>query len=155
MEGLTLLLPLAGFAQAQRPNIVYIMTDDHTAQMMSCYDQRYVETPNLDRIARDGVRFTNSFVANSLSGPSRACMITGKHSHNNGFTNNEHGIFDGTQPTMPKYLRQAGYETALIGKWHLHSLPTGFDHWNIIPGQGDYYNPDFITQATPCASVDT
>lgn len=125
-------------------NIVYIMTDDHTAQMMSCYDNRYVETPNLDRIANNGVKFVNSYVANSLSGPSRACMLTGKHSHKNGFTNNEHGVFDGTQQTMPKLLQQAGYQTALIGKWHLVSTPTGFDYWNIVPGQGDYYNPDFI-----------
>ena len=131
-------------AQTQRPNIVYIMTDDHTAQMMSCYDTRFVETPNLDRIAADGVRFTHSFVANSLSGPSRACMLTGKHSHKNGFTNNEHGIFDGSQQTMPKLLRAAGYETCLIGKWHLVSTPTGFDHWEILPAQGDYYNPVFI-----------
>ncbi|MFR3329574.1 MAG: sulfatase [Odoribacter splanchnicus] len=126
-------------------NIVYIMTDDHTAQMMSCYDNRYVETPNLDRIANDGVRFVHSYVANSLSGPSRACMLTGKHSHKNGFTNNERGVFDGSQQTMPKLLQQAGYETAIIGKWHLVSLPTGFDYWNIVPGQGNYYNPDFIT----------
>ncbi|MBQ7442801.1 MAG: sulfatase [Bacteroidaceae bacterium] len=132
--------------EAARPNIVYIMTDDHTAQMMSCYDTRYVETPNLDRIAADGVRFTRSFVANSLSGPSRACMLTGKHSHKNGFTNNEHGIFDGSQQTMPKLLQRAGYRTALIGKWHLVSTPTGFDHWEILPGQGDYYNPTFIHQ---------
>lgn len=125
-------------------NIVYIMTDDHTAQMMSCYDTRYVETPNLDRIASDGVKFVNSFVANSISGPSRACMFTGKHSHKNGFTHNEHGIFDGSQQTMPKLLQQAGYQTAIIGKWHLVSEPTGFDYWNILPGQGDYYNPDFI-----------
>ena len=137
------LLPMA--AAAQRYNIVYIMTDHHTAQMMSCYDKSHISTPNLDRIARDGVKFVNSYVANSLSGPSRACMLTGKHSHNNGFTNNEHGIFDGSQQTMPKLLQKAGYETALIGKWHLISLPTGFDYWNIIPGQGDYYNPDFIT----------
>lgn len=136
-------LPVA--SAAQRYNIVYIMTDDHTAQMMSCYDTRYVQTPNLDRIARDGVRFTHSYVANSLSGPSRACMLTGKHSHANGFTNNEHGIFDGTQQTMPKLMRQAGYQTAMIGKWHLVSLPTGFDYWNILPEQGDYYNPNFIT----------
>lgn len=134
------------WAQTQRPNIVYIMTDDHTAQMMSCYDTRYVETPNLDRIARDGVRFTHSYVANSLSGPSRACMLTGKHSHKNGFTNNEHGIFDGSQQTMPKLLQAAGYQTALIGKWHLVSTPTGFDHWEILPAQGDYYNPTFIHQ---------
>lgn len=138
------LLPAVAAAQG-RYNIVYIMTDDHTAQMMSCYDNRYVETPNLDRIAQDGVKFVNSYVANSLSGPSRACMLTGKHSHKNGFTNNEHGIFDGTQQTMPKLMRQAGYETAIVGKWHLVSLPTGFDYWNIVPGQGDYYNPDFIT----------
>ena len=95
-------------AQAQHYNVVYIMTDDHTAQMMSCYDHRFVETPNLDRIAQDGVKFVNSYVANSLSGPSRACMITGKHSHKNGFTNNEHGIFDGSQQTMPKLMQKAG-----------------------------------------------
>ena len=139
-----LMLVASASAFAQRPNIVYIMTDDHTAQMMSCYDTRFVETPNLDRIARDGVRFTHSYVANSLSGPSRACMLTGKHSHKNGFTNNEHGIFDGSQQTMPKLLQVAGYETCLIGKWHLVSTPTGFDHWEILPGQGDYYNPAFI-----------
>ena len=139
-----LLLPAVAAAQG-RYNIVYIMTDDHTAQMMSCYDNRFVETPNLDRIAADGVKFVNSYVANSLSGPSRACMITGKHSHKNGFTNNEHGIFDGTQQTMPKLLQQAGYQTAIVGKWHLVTLPTGFDYWNILPEQGDYYNPDFIT----------
>lgn len=128
----------------QRPNIVYIMTDDHTAQMMSAYDTRHISTPNLDRIANDGVRFTNSFVANSLSGPSRACMLTGKHSHTNGFLSNEFSTFDASQPTFPKYLQKAGYETALIGKWHLHVYPTGFDHWEIIPGQGDYYQPPFI-----------
>ena len=137
------LLPLAATAQ-QRYNIVYIMTDDHTAQMMSCYDNRYVETPNLDRIAADGVKFVNSYVANSLSGPSRACMLTGKHSHKNGFTNNEHGVFDGSQQTMPKLLQKVGYQTAIIGKWHLISTPTGFDFWNIVPGQGNYYNPTFI-----------
>ena len=137
------LLPAAVAAQ-QRYNIVYIMTDDHTAQMMSCYDNRFVETPNLDRIANDGVRFVNSYVANPLSGPSRACMLTGKHSHKNGFTNNEHGIFDGSQQTMPKLMQQAGYQTAIIGKWHLVSEPTGFDYWNILPAQGDYYNPNFI-----------
>ncbi len=141
-----LALPLLAAAQG-RYNIVYIMTDDHTAQMMSCYDNRFVETPNLDRIAADGVKFVNSFVANSLSGPSRACMLTGKHSHKNGFTNNEHGIFDGSQQTMPKLMQKAGYQTAIIGKWHLVSLPTGFDYWNILPEQGNYYNPDFITMS--------
>lgn len=144
--GLPLCPALAQQKAVHKPyNIVYIMTDDHTAQMMSCYDRRYVETPNLDRIANDGVKFVNSFVANSLSGPSRACMFTGKHSHKNGFTHNENGIFDGSQQTMPKLLQKAGYQTAIIGKWHLVSLPTGFDYWNILPEQGDYYNPRFIT----------
>lgn len=138
-----LLAPALAAAQGHY-NIVYIMTDDHTAQMMSCYDKSHVSTPNLDRIAADGVKFVHSYVANSLSGPSRACMLTGKHSHKNGFTNNEHGVFDGSQQTMPKLLQQAGYQTALIGKWHLVSTPTGFDYYEILPGQGDYYNPDFI-----------
>ena len=132
-------------AAAGHYNIVYIMTDDHTAQMMSCYDKRYASTPNLDRIARDGVIFTNSYVANSLSGPSRACMLTGKHSHKNGFTDNTTCTFDTAQVTFPRLLQQAGYQTAVFGKWHLESLPTGFDTWEVVPGQGDYYNPDFIT----------
>lgn len=146
------LLSLSALASCTKPatekplNIVYIMTDDHTAQMMSCYDTRYIETPNLDRIAADGVRFTNSFVANSLSGPSRACMITGKHSCQNGFFDNTHCVFDSTQQTFPKLLQKAGYQTALVGKWHLESMPTGFDYWEIVPGQGDYYNPRFIRQ---------
>ena len=125
-------------------NIVYIMCDDHSYQTISAYDDRYLETPNIDRIGREGVRFTNSFVANSLSGPSRACLLTGKHSHKNGFTNNEHGIFDGTQQTVQQLLRDAGYTTAMVGKWHLVSEPTGFDYWNILTGQGNYYNPTFI-----------
>lgn len=138
-------LTLQSCAEKQKPlNIVYIMTDDHTAQMMSCYDTRFANTPNLDRIAADGVRFTNSFVANSLSGPSRACMLTGKHSHANGFTDNTTCVFDGDQQTFPKLLQTAGYQTAIFGKWHLESLPQGFDKWLIVPGQGDYYNPDFI-----------
>lgn len=124
-------------------NIVYIMCDDHSYQTISAYDQRFIQTPNIDRIANHGVRFTNSFVANSLSGPSRACMLTGKHSHANGFTDNT-TTFDGSQQTFPKLLRQAGYQTAMIGKWHLVSEPTGFDYWDILVGQGNYYNPEFI-----------
>ena len=126
-------------------NIVFIMTDDHTAQMMSCYDNRHIQTPNLDRIAEDGVRFTNAFVANSLSGPSRACLLTGKHSCANGFYDNTHSVFDFSQQTFPKLLQQAGYQTAMIGKLHLEANPEGFDYWEILPGQGDYYNPVFIT----------
>ena len=124
-------------------NILYIMCDDHSYQTISAYDNRYINTPNIDRIAADGVRFTNSFVANSISGPSRACMLTGKHSLANGFTDNR-SEFDGSQQTYPKLLQAQGYETAVIGKWHLTSDPTGFNHWDILIGQGDYYNPTFI-----------
>ena len=120
------------------------MTDDHTAQMMSCYDTRNVHTPNLDRIAADGLRFTNAFVANSLSGPSRACIITGKHSCANHFYSNSGDVFDFSQTTFPKLLQDAGYQTAMVGKLHLEANPTGFDYWEILPGQGDYYNPEFI-----------
>lgn len=142
--------PLSSGAQKQKQNepakplnILYIMCDDHSYQTISAYDQRFIETPNIDRIANEGVRFTNSFVANSLSGPSRACLLTGKHSHKNGFTDNTKS-FDGSQQTFPKLLQQAGYQTAIVGKWHLTSNPTGFDYWNILTGQGDYYNPYFI-----------
>ncbi|MDG5798905.1 sulfatase [Marinilabiliaceae bacterium ANBcel2] len=126
-------------------NIIYIMTDDHTEQMISAFDDRFGHTPNIDRLADEGVKFSNSFVANSICGPSRANMLTGKHSHINGKVNNE-DYFDGSQQTAPKLLRDAGYQTAMIGKWHLESTPTGFDHWDILPGQGIYYNPDFITE---------
>lgn len=141
------LLPLLAATPNQKPlNIVYIMSDDHTQQVISSYDQRFgITTPNIDRIAREGILFTNSFVANSISGPSRACMLTGKHSHKNGFRNNS-DRFDGNQQTMPKLLQAAGYQTALVGKWHLASNPTGFDYWEILPGQGDYYSPVMYTK---------
>ena len=129
--------------EEKRMNILFIMCDDHSYQTISAYDNRYISTPNIDRIANDGVKFANSFVANSLSGPSRACMLTGKHSHTNGFTDNTRS-FDGSQQTFPKLLQKGGYETAVIGKWHLVTEPTGFDHWDILIGQGDYYNPTFI-----------
>ena len=128
----------------QQPNIVYIMCDDLTEQAISCYGHSTNKTPNIDRMAKEGVRFTNAFVSNSISGPSRAVLLTGKLSHLNGFTTNS-STFDGKQETFPKLLQKAGYETAIIGKWHLVSEPTGFDYWKILPGQGDYYNPDFIT----------
>jgi arylsulfatase A-like enzyme len=126
-----------------RPNILYIMTDDHSFQTISAYGSKLISTPNIDRIANEGIRFTNSFVGNSICAPSRATMLTGKHTHKNGQMTNE-VTFDGSQVTYPKLLQQAGYKTAMIGKWHLKSDPTGFDYWNILPGQGEYYNPDFI-----------
>jgi len=146
--GLSVVASLSAVAQqkdaVKRPmNILYIMSDDHSYQTISAYDRRFINTPNIDRIANEGVIFTNSFVANSISGPSRACMLTGKHSHKNGFTDNSK-VFDGSQQTFPKLLQQVGYQTAIVGKWHLSSNPTGFDYWNIVTGQGDYYNPDFI-----------
>lgn len=137
--------------EEKRPNIIIMMADDHTRQAMSCYNNKLIETPNLDRIAREGMLFNNCYVANSISGPSRACIITGKYSHKNGFTDNDK-VFNGDQQTYPKLLQQAGYETAAIGKWHLTSLPQGFDHYEILIGQGDYYNTDFIVNGTKTPS---
>jgi arylsulfatase A-like enzyme len=128
---------------AVRPNILFIMTDDHSFQTLGAYSEKLIKTPNLDRIADEGVIFTRSFVGNSICAPSRATMLTGKHTHKNGQVDNR-VTFDGAQTTFPKLLQQAGYQTALVGKWHLKSDPTGFDYWNILPGQGQYYNPDFI-----------
>jgi len=127
----------------ERPNILFIMSDDHSYQTISAYNDKLIETPNLDRIADEGVIFHNSFVGNSICAPSRATMLTGKHTHKNGQINNA-VTFDGSQVTFPKLLKAAGYQTALVGKWHLKSDPTGFDYWNVLPGQGQYYNPDFI-----------
>mgnify|MGYP003642215006 CR=1 FL=1 len=137
----------AAFAQS-RPNIVFIFSDDHATQAISAYGGRLAEiapTPNLDRMAAEGMKFTRCLVTNSICGPSRATILTGKYSHLNGFFQNEATRFDGSQQTFPKLLQGAGYETAIIGKWHLASDPTGFDHWEILPGQGSYYNPDFLT----------
>ena len=129
--------------QTFRPNIVYIMSDDHAYQAISAYGYGLNQTPNIDRLAEQGMLFTRAFVTNSICGPSRAVMLTGKHSNINGFKDN-HSTFDGSQPTVAKILHNAGYQTAVVGKWHLVSEPQGFDYWNIVPGQGDYYNPDFI-----------
>lgn len=134
---------------ATRPNIVWIYSDDHAQAAVSAYGGHLAEiapTPNIDRIARGGMRFSNSFVTNSICGPCRAVILTGKHSHLNGFRQNG-DVFDGSQQTFPKLLQGRGYQTALFGKWHLESEPTGFDAWEVLPGQGHYYNPDFITPA--------
>ena len=130
--------------QQQRPNILFIMSDDHGYQAISAYDGTLNKTPNIDRLADEGIRFTQSFVTNSICAPSRAVMLTGTYNNINGVINNSI-VFDSSQITYPKLLRQAGYQTALFGKWHLKSPPSGFDYWSVLPGQGDYYNPDFIT----------
>jgi arylsulfatase A-like enzyme/lysophospholipase L1-like esterase len=126
-----------------RPNILFIFSDDHALQAIGAYGSRINQTPGIDRLAHEGALFANSFCANSICGPSRATILTGKHSHLNGFLRNGNR-FDGAQPTFPKHLQRAGYQTVMLGKWHLDSHPTGFDHWEILPGQGSYYNPDFI-----------
>ena len=136
----------ASAAEPKRPNIVFLFTDDHAYQAISAYNdpRKLIETPQIDRIGREGMRFDRCVVPNSICGPSRASILTGKYSHRNGFYNNTNSVFDGSRPTFPKMLKAAGYQTALIGKWHLVSEPTGFDEWHILPGQGVYYNPPMI-----------
>ncbi len=136
--------PAPGDAHAKpRPNILFIFSDDHALQAIGAYGSKINQTPHIDRIAREGMVFDRSFCTNSLCGPSRACILTGKHSHVNGFLRNGNQ-FDGHQWTFPQQLKKAGYETAVIGKWHLESQPVGFDYWEVLPDQGSYYNPDFI-----------
>jgi len=137
--------------QKQKPNIVFIMSDDHAYQAVSAYGGHLAElapTPNIDRIAEQGIRFDRCMVTNSICGPSRATILTGKYSHKNGFIDNTYGSrFDFTQQTFTKVLQQAGYVTAMIGKLHLGGSPTGFDYFDILPGQGSYYNPVFINDS--------
>jgi arylsulfatase A-like enzyme len=132
-------------AAAKQPNILFIFSDDHTRQALSAYNHplKLIETPHMDRIAKEGMIFDRCLVPNSICGPSRAVILTGKYSHLNGFYRNGNR-FDGSQQTFAKLLQKAGYQTAVIGKWHLESDPTGFDHWHILPGQGLYYNPPMI-----------
>ena len=132
-----------GQIAGRRPNIIFIMTDDHASHALSCYGSKINQTPNLDRIAAEGMLLANSFCTNSICAPCRAVILTGKYSHINGVTDNRLK-FDGSQQTFPKLLQKAGYQTAMIGKWHLKTDPTGFDYWNILPGQGLYYNPAMI-----------
>jgi len=128
----------------ERPNILFIFSDDHALAAISAYGSKLIETPNIDRLAREGRLFRHCFCTNSICGPSRAVILTGKHNHRNGFLDNT-STFDGSQTTFPKLLQQAGYQTALVGKWHLVSQPTGFDHWEVLPGQGAYYNPVMLS----------
>jgi arylsulfatase A-like enzyme len=137
---------------AEKPNILFFFSDDHSLQTLGAYKSRmqaFIKkhniTPNIDRIAAEGMLFENSFVGNSICGPSRASILTGKHSHINGFKTND-DTFDAGQWTVAKALEAGGYQTAAIGKWHLGSLPTGFDDYHVLPGQGKYYNPDFIVK---------
>ncbi len=146
-----LLLSSSAWAQStqapttKRPNIVFIMSDDHAYQAISAYSNRLIETPNIDRIAKMGMLFTNATVTNSICAPSRATILTGKHSHLNGKIDNDFP-FDTTNVTFPQLFQQAGYQTAMFGKLHFGNAPKGFDQYKILPGQGSYYNPDFITK---------
>lgn len=132
---------------AERPNIIFIFTDDHAPNAVGAYGSRLAQlnpTPNIDRLADEGMLFRSAFVTNSICAPSRAVILTGLHSHLNGVLTNAER-FDSSKVTFPMLLRAAGYQTAIVGKWHLKSDPVGFDHWQVLPGQGQYYNPDFIT----------
>ncbi|MBB2149254.1 sulfatase family protein [Pedobacter gandavensis] len=130
----------------QQPNIIIIVSDDHAFQSIGAYGSKLMKTPSIDRIAKEGVRFDKGYVTNSICGPSRAVILTGKYSHKNGFKDNENSRFDGSQDSFIKQLKGGGYQTAWIGKWHLESTPQGFDHWQVLPDQGQYYNPDFLMQ---------
>jgi len=133
---------LAADPNATKPNILFIFSDDHAQQAISCYGSKVNTTPNIDRLAQAGARFTNSFVTNSICTPSRATLITGQYSHLNGVP--VFNRFDGSRDNVAKHLQAGGYHTGMIGKWHLGSDPTGFDRWIVLPGQGRYWDPEFL-----------
>ncbi|MGX5857768.1 sulfatase family protein [Dyadobacter jiangsuensis] len=143
---LVLSIPTSHAQTAKRPNIIFIFSDDHAYQGIGAYGNKIVKTPNIDRIAREGALLTNNLVTNSICGPSRATLLTGKYSHLNGYKRNDRTKFDTSQTLLSETLRNNGYQTAWIGKMHLNSLPAGFDYWNVLPDQGHYYNPEFIGQ---------
>jgi arylsulfatase A-like enzyme len=138
----TCVLRPSAFAAEQRPNILFIFSDDHAQHAISAYGSKVNQTPHIDRLAREGVRFKNSFVANSICTPSRATLLTGQYSHLNGVP--VFNRFDGARDNVAKHLQAGGYHTGMIGKWHLGSDPTGFDRWIVLPGQGEYWNPTFL-----------
>src|SRR5512140_1255652 len=130
-------------AATPRPNILFIMSDDHAAHAISAYGSLVNTTPHVDRLANEGIRSDRCFAVNSICTPSRATILTGQYSHRNGVP--VFNRFDGSQPTVAKYLQAAGYHTGMIGKWHLGSDPTGFDDWAVLPGQGVYFDPAFLS----------
>jgi arylsulfatase A-like enzyme len=148
VAGFALAFGAAAVAAAERPNILFVFADDHAYQAISAYGSRINHTPNIDRLAREGMLFRTALVTNSICAPSRAVILTGRYSHLNGVLDNRLP-FDGSQQTFPKLLQGAGYQTAIVGKWHLKTDPTGFDYWEVLPGQGHYYNPDLRTAQGP------
>ena len=130
----------------QPPNIIFVFANDHAAHAVGAYGSTINATPNIDRLAQEGMLFRNAFVTNSICAPSRATVLTGKYGHLNGVPTNREE-FDGTQLTFPKLLQAAGYQTAIVGKWHLKSRPTAFDHYEVLRGQGPYYNPTLLTES--------
>ncbi len=137
--------------KSTKPNILYIISDDHALQAIGAYGHpitKLAPTPNIDRLANEGALFTENYCANSICGPSRATILTGKHSHANGLMRNDNTKFNGHQPTVANILHANGYQTAIIGKWHLNTRPVGFDHYQILNDQGEYNNPDFVTKDT-------
>ncbi|WP_036156305.1 sulfatase family protein [Maribacter forsetii] len=144
--GILFLLPITTEAQKskkKKPNIIFIMSDDHAYQAISAYDDKLLNTPNIDRLAKEGMLFTNASVTNSICAPSRATILTGKHTHINGKVDN-YFPFDTTQVTFPQIFKENGYKTAMFGKLHFGNNPKGVDEFMILPGQGHYINPDFI-----------
>lgn len=129
-------------AESQRPNILFIFSDDHAQHAISAYGSKVNQTPHLDRLAKEGVRFVNSFVTNSICTPSRATLLTGQYSHLNGVP--VFNRFEGERDHAAKRLQAGGYHTGMVGKWHLGSDPTGFDRWIVLPGQGSYWDPQFL-----------
>ena len=133
--------------QKNQPNIILIMADDHAAKAIGSYGLGINKTPNIDRLANEGMRFDHCYVSNSICTPSRATILTGTYNHVNGVTTLNTPI-NNRLPNMAKHLRTGGYETAIVGKWHLgegkEHQPSGFDYWSVLPGQGEYFDPFFI-----------
>lgn len=150
-----LLFTTAGYAQNKKPNIIFILSDDHAYQATSAYGNKLIQTPGIDRIAKEGALLENNFVVNSICGPSRATLLTGKYSHTNGFYDNTGKKFDTSQVIFSELLQKGGYQTAWVGKMHLNALPKGFDYLNVLSaagGQGTYFNPEFVNNKNDTSS---